>query len=87
MTPFAVDTTVTKEAPLSSENSITDTKSETLTISSYVANKNTKKVHYPSCSSVGDMKEKNKLYFDGTRDELIEHRDMYHARDSILDAI
>ena len=39
--------------------------------SSYIANKNTKKFHYPSCSSVDDMKEKNKLYFDGSRDELI----------------
>ncbi len=37
----------------------------------YVANKNTKKFHYPSCSSVSDMKESNKLYYDGTRDELI----------------
>jgi DNA-entry nuclease len=37
----------------------------------YVANKNTKKFHYPSCSSVGDMKESNKLYYEGTRDELI----------------
>ena len=39
--------------------------------SSYIANKNTKKFHYPSCSSVDDMKEKNKLYFNGSRDELI----------------
>lgn len=38
---------------------------------SYIANKNTKKFHYPSCSSVSDMKEKNKLYFDGSREELI----------------
>ena len=38
---------------------------------SYVANTNTKKFHYPSCSSVSDMKEKNKMYFDGTREELI----------------
>jgi len=37
----------------------------------YVANKNTKKFHYPSCSSVSDMKESNKLYYEGTRDELI----------------
>ncbi len=39
---------------------------------SYIANKNTKKFHYPTCDSVNDMKEKNKLYFDGTRDELID---------------
>lgn len=38
---------------------------------SYVANTNTGKFHYPSCSSVDDMKEENKMLFNGTRDELI----------------
>ena len=38
----------------------------------YIANKNTKKFHYPSCSSVKDMKEKNKLYYEGSREDLIE---------------
>lgn len=37
----------------------------------YVANTNTGKFHYPSCSSVDDMKEENKMLFNGTRDELI----------------
>lgn len=37
----------------------------------YILNKNTKKFHYPQCSSVSDMKEKNKVYFAGTRDEAI----------------
>lgn len=37
----------------------------------YIANKNTKKFHYPTCNSVSKMKESNKLYFNGTRDELI----------------
>ncbi|MBR6120374.1 MAG: hypothetical protein IKQ04_08670 [Oscillospiraceae bacterium] len=37
----------------------------------YVANTNTKKFHTPSCSSVTDMKESNKLYFTGSREELI----------------
>ena len=37
----------------------------------YIANKNTKKFHYPSCGSVSKMKESNKLYYNGTRDELI----------------
>lgn len=30
----------------------------------YVLNTNTKKIHYPSCSSVDQMKEKNKAYTD-----------------------
>ena len=46
-------------------------KSSAKTSSSYIANKNTKKFHYPSCSSVSKMKEKNKWYFNGSRDELI----------------
>lgn len=38
----------------------------------YILNTNTKKFHYPSCSSVQDMKEKNKQEFHGTRAEAIE---------------
>ena len=37
----------------------------------YILNKNTKKFHYPSCSSVKKMKESNKLSYTGTRDEVI----------------
>lgn len=39
---------------------------------SYVLNTNTHKFHQPGCSSVKDMKESNKLFFEGTRDEVIE---------------
>ncbi len=38
----------------------------------YIGNKNTKKFHYPHCSSVDDMKESNKVYFYGDRQELID---------------
>lgn len=37
----------------------------------YVVNTNTGKFHYPNCSSVNKMKDKNKMLFYGTRDELI----------------
>lgn len=37
----------------------------------YVLNTNTHKFHYPSCSSVKQMSEKNKWYYTGTRDEVI----------------
>ena len=37
----------------------------------YILNTNTKKFHHPTCSSVNDMKEKNKQEFFGTRDETI----------------
>lgn len=29
----------------------------------YIGNSNTYKLHYPSCSSVNDMSEKNKAFF------------------------
>jgi len=38
----------------------------------YIANKNTKKFHYPTCSSVGQMKESNKKYLNCTRDQAIQ---------------
>ena len=38
----------------------------------YIINENTEKFHDPDCSSVEDIKEKNKREFTGTRDELIE---------------
>jgi len=38
---------------------------------SYVLNTNTKKFHYPSCSSVNSMKDKNKDYYTGSRDDVI----------------
>lgn len=37
----------------------------------YILNTNTHKFHYPSCSSVNQMKESNKSYYTGTRDEVI----------------
>lgn len=39
----------------------------------YILNTNTKKFHYPTCSSVNNMKEKNKQEFFGTRDEAISN--------------
>ncbi len=38
---------------------------------SYIANKNTKKLHYPYCHSVDQMKESNKRYLNCTRQEAI----------------
>lgn len=38
----------------------------------YVLNTNSKKIHIPSCSSVTDMKEKNKEFTDKTLEELME---------------
>ena len=38
----------------------------------YIANKNTKKFHYPTCSSVEQMKESNKKYLNCTREQSIQ---------------
>ena len=38
----------------------------------FVVNTNSRKIHLPSCSSVNDMKEKNKWEYTGTLNELIE---------------
>ncbi len=37
----------------------------------YIMNTNTHKFHYPDCSSVDDMKEKNKREYQGNREDLI----------------
>ncbi len=37
----------------------------------YILNTNTKKFHYTDCRSVKQMKEKNKKYYSGTREECI----------------
>lgn len=37
----------------------------------YILNTNTLKFHYPDCSSVQEMSERNKLPYSGTRDEVI----------------
>lgn len=37
----------------------------------YVLNRNTKKFHYPNCSSVGTIKEKNREDSTLSRDEII----------------
>lgn len=37
----------------------------------YILNMNTKKFHYPNCSSVDQMSDKNRQEFTGTRDEVI----------------
>ena len=38
----------------------------------YVLNINSKKFHYPGCSGVASMKEKNRQDFNGTRQEVLD---------------
>lgn len=48
-----------------------DNTADTLTTTNYIGNKNTKKFHYPYCHSVKQMKEKNKKYFNCSRDDVL----------------
>ena len=54
----------------SEENKAKDKSSEEAS-SGYILNKNTMKFHNPTCSSVAKMKEKNKIYSQESREELI----------------
>lgn len=47
------------------------TSGTTATKGDYVLNKNTKKFHRPTCSSVKQMKESNRKDYSGNRDDLI----------------
>ena len=38
----------------------------------YVLNKSSGKFHYPSCSAVGEISEKNRWNYHGTREDVIE---------------
>lgn len=52
-------------------NSETPTPAQAPSGTSYILNTNTRKFHYPSCSSVSRMNESNKYYYTGLRDEVI----------------
>ena len=47
------------------------TKTENTIETTYVLNTNSKKFHYPSCSSVNKMAEKNRQEYSGNRNDLI----------------
>ncbi len=69
----ATTTTTTTDAttPTATTTTVTTTTTTTQEGRDYIANKNTKKFHYPSCHSVKQMKESNKWYYSGSRDDLI----------------
>ncbi len=58
------------DGPLVADSEIPDNRNEQS--QTYILNKNTKKIHYPWCSSVDDMAEHNKQEFTGDINELIE---------------
>ena len=58
-------------APIQSQETSVQTSNAQSDTVTYVLNTNTKKFHYPSCSSVDDIKDKNRQDYTGTREELI----------------
>ena len=62
----------TGESYYSGNNNIDVPDKDTNTNSAtYILNKNTKKIHLPSCYSVDQMKDSNKKYYTGDIDDLI----------------
>lgn len=57
-------TNVTEEPSIDADSKVT-------TENTYILNTNTKKFHYPACSSVDQMAEKNKQVYSGSREEII----------------
>lgn len=66
----AADKSGTQQAAIQTE-SVKETSAPVSTGTEYILNTNTKKFHYPSCSSVKQMKASNKKEYTGSRDDLI----------------
>ena len=67
---LAADKSGTQQAAVQTE-SVKETSAPVSTGTEYILNTNTKKFHYPSCSSVKQMKASNKKEYTGSRDDLI----------------
>ena len=57
--------------PIQNQEVTTELSGAQTEVADYVLNTNTKRFHYPDCKSVNDMKEKNKQYYHGSREDLI----------------
>ena len=66
----AADKSGTQQAAVQTE-SVKETSAPVSTGTEYILITNTKKFHYPSCSSVKQMKASNKKEYTGSRDDLI----------------
>ena len=66
----AADKSGIQQAAVQTE-SVKETSAPVSTGTEYILNTNTKKFHYPSCSSVKQMKATNKKEYTGSRDDLI----------------
>ena len=69
--PTTTTTTTTEETTTTTTTTAETTTTTEKKSMSYVANTNTMKFHYPSCSSVEDIQPGNRWDFTGDREELI----------------
>lgn len=60
-----------QSAPAAEVQKAEEPVKETVKQYDYIINTNTGKFHYTWCSSVGQMKEKNKKYYTGTRESVV----------------
>lgn len=67
LTPSIGDNSTTTVAPAITDSPNTATPAGT----DYILNTNTKKFHYPWCSSVDQMSDKNKQFYTGNREDII----------------
>ena len=71
-TDTSASTTTSNEAPVVVEATPEPAAQEPASQgTTYILNTNTRKFHYPTCGSVGQMKESNKQTYTGSRDDLI----------------
>ncbi|MCR4648125.1 MAG: DNA/RNA non-specific endonuclease [Lachnospiraceae bacterium] len=65
--PVGREEVIVEEEPVIAEPEVTNEEASV----KYILNTNTHKFHYPTCSSVSEMKEKNKKESNASREEII----------------
>lgn len=69
---ITIDYATGKSHLSNSSSTVTPEKDTQKKEATYILNKNTKKIHLPSCYSVDQMKESNKKYYTGDIEDLID---------------
>lgn len=69
---ITIDYATGKSHLSNSSSTVTPEKDTQKKEATYILNKNTKKLHLPSCYSVDQMKESNKKYYTGDIEDLID---------------
>lgn len=67
-TPVAAESASAAEAEAAEPEAVEEPAAD---VRAYVLNKNSRKFHFPSCSSVGDIKDSNRWDVEMTRDEVV----------------